>query len=120
MAADILYLAKMPLSISKMNCYKALRDKFGEKVCICPPEMSSTKKNVKAIFYPVTRDDLLSKEFSNVVETVLKTFNKRRGLWFRFYLFPVDFSQNELTSMIDSQKIEVLSKLADVVHIVPN
>ncbi|MDR1221954.1 MAG: toll/interleukin-1 receptor domain-containing protein [Tannerella sp.] len=120
MATDILFLANTPLSDSKMNCYRVLRNKFGKKIDVCSLEMLSTKESVKAVFYPVTREDLLSKEFSDVAEIILKRFNKRSGLWFRFYLFPVDFPQSELTSLIDSQSIDALSRIGDVVHIVPN
>lgn len=119
MAADILFMANAPLSDSKMTCYRILREKFGKKIDICSPETLAAKKTVKAVFYPITRNDLLSKNFSIVAEEILKRFNKRSGLWFRFYLFPVDFTQGELTNLIDSQEIEMLSKIADVVHLAP-
>jgi hypothetical protein len=120
MAADILFFADAPFSDPKMMCYKLLQSKFGKRIKICPPNMLTMKKNAKAVFYPVTRSDLSSKKFSNVAEIILQRFNKRSGLWFRFYLFPVDFSYDELTALIDSQLIEALSKIADVVHIAPN
>ncbi len=81
--------------------------------------LSATHIKAKAVFFPMLRSQINTGQFSSVVDKVLQRFNKRGGLYFRFYMYPLDFSPSMFTAMIDDENHDALDRLADVVHIAP-
>jgi hypothetical protein len=81
--------------------------------------LNTARISAKAVFCPVYRAQINTKEFSQLVDKILARFNRRGSLYFRFYLYPIDFAPSLFTAMIDDQNNEALERLADVVHMSP-
>ena len=120
MNADIVFLTN-GLTDKTKQVLSQLKTNVSHRIITCTINEYLLKPlKGKTVFYPVTKNELLSNEFSKLVDCILKQFNRREGLYFRFYLFSVDFSPEEMIRMIDTEQCEALSKLADVVHLAPS